>query len=116
MYFNIKNIITSIGCLFVAGSLFAQSPKGETGTFALTNATIETVTKGSIQNGTVVISNGKITAVGTTVAVPAGAKVIDCRGLWIYPGMIDSGTQLGLSEVGSDVRTKDFNEVAESNL
>jgi imidazolonepropionase-like amidohydrolase len=91
----------------------AQSPKGEYGAFALTNATIETVTKGTIQNGTVIVSNGKITAVGTDVAIPQGAKTIDCRGLWIYPGMIDGGTQLGLSEVGSDVRTKDFNEVGD---
>ncbi len=116
MYFKIKikNLIASIGgCLLLTSTVIAQSPKGEYGTFALTNATIETVTKGSIQNGTVVISNGKITALGTNITVPQGAKVIDCRGLWIYPGMIDGGTQLGLSEVGSDVRTKDFNEVGD---
>lgn len=93
--------------------LEAQSPKGTYGTFALTNATIETVTKGRIENGTVVISNGKITAVGASVSVPQGAEVIDCKGQWIYPGMIDSGTRLGLSEVGSDPRTRDFNEVGD---
>jgi imidazolonepropionase-like amidohydrolase len=115
VYFRIKikSIIVLIACLLLAGNGFAQSPKGEYGTFALTNATIETITKGSIQNGTVVISNGKITAVGKDVAIPQGAKVIDCRGQWIYPGMIDGGTQLGLSEVGSDARTKDFNEVGD---
>jgi len=105
--------IASILLLFCATALMGQSPKGEYGTFALTNATIETVTKGIIQNGTVVISNGKITAVGVNVTVPSGAKVIDCKGHWIYPGMIDGGTQLGLSEVGSDTRTKDFNEVGD---
>lgn len=110
---NFKKAISAIGCLMFAITVSAQSPKGEYGSFALTNATIETVTKGTIQNGTVVISNGKITAVGTDVAVPQGAKVVDCRGLWIYPGMIDGGTQLGLSEVGSDVRTRDFNEVGD---
>jgi imidazolonepropionase-like amidohydrolase len=91
----------------------AQSPKGQYGTFALTNASIQTVTKGIVQNGTVLISNGKITAVGTNVNVPAGAAVIDCKGHWIYPGMIDGGTRLGLVEVSSDPRTTDFNEVGD---
>ena len=99
-------------CITVV-SISAQSPKGTYGTFALTNANIETVTKGVINNGTVVISNGKIAAVGTNVQIPQGATVIDCKGQWIYPGMIDSGTTLGLSEVGSDPRTQDYNEIGE---
>lgn len=93
--------------------LAAQSQKSTHATYALTHASIETVTKGVIQDGTVVISNGKITAVGTSVTVPAGAEVIDCRGRWIYPGMIDANTKLGLSEVASDPRTRDFNEVGD---
>jgi imidazolonepropionase-like amidohydrolase len=109
---TIKALFITLLCLAVI-TLHAQSPKGKFGTFALTNASIETVTKGVIQNGTVVISNGKITAVGTNVSVPQGAEVIDCKGLWIYPGMIDGGTQLGLSEVGSDPRTQDFSEVGD---
>lgn len=106
-------VIAAISALIVTINVFAQSPKGEYGTFALTNATVETVTKGRIQNGTVVVSNGKIIAVGTNVTIPQDAKTIDCRGLWIYPGLIDGGTQLGLSEVGSDARTKDFSEVGD---
>ncbi len=102
--------------LFVFGfslALQAQMPKGTYGTFALTNATIETITRGTIVNGTVVMVDGKITAVGVNVPVPADARVIDCRGLHIYPGMIDGSTHLGLSEVGSDPRTRDFNEVGD---
>jgi imidazolonepropionase-like amidohydrolase len=99
--------------LLIGGVAEAQVPKGKYGTFALTNATVETITKGTIQNGTVVISNGKITAVGTNVSVPQGAEVIDCRGMFIYPGMIDGGTTLGLKEVSSDPRTTDFNEVGD---
>ena len=109
---SITGIVAALVCALVL-RLEAQSPKGKYGTFVLTNATIETVTKGVIQNGSVVISNGKITAVGTNVTIPAGAEVIDCKGQWIYPGMIDGGTRLGLSEVGSDTRTKDFNEVGD---
>src|SRR6478736_8421308 len=96
-------ILTGIASLMIAlvMNVQAQSPKAKYGTFALTNATIETVTKGTITNGTVVISNGKITAVGQTVAVPGGAQVIDCKGQTIYPGMIDGGTRIGLVEIGA---------------
>jgi imidazolonepropionase-like amidohydrolase len=99
--------------LVISYNVKAQSPKGKTGTFALTNASIETVTKGVIQNGTVVISNGLITAVGANVQIPAGAEVIDCKGQWIFPGMIDGGTSLGLVEVASDPRTSDFSDVGD---
>lgn len=91
----------------------AQNPKGKYGTFALTNATIQTVTKGIIQNGTVIINNGKITAVGTNVTIPQGAEQIDCKGQWIYPGMIDGGTRLGTVEVSSVPRTVDNNEIGD---
>src|SRR5690606_9985815 len=91
----------------------AQNPKGKNGTFALTNASIETVTNGIIEKGTVVIGNGKILGVGTDVSLPAGAEVIDCSGLWVYPGMIDGGTKIGLSEIASDQRTLDYHEAGE---
>lgn len=91
----------------------AQVPKGKYGTFVLTNATVETVTKGTINNGTVIITNGKITYVGAATAAPQGAEVIDCKGKWIHPGFIDGGTNIGLSEVGSDQRTRDFNEIGD---
>lgn len=99
--------------LVISFSVKAQSPKGKTGTFALTNASIETITKGVIQNGTVIIANGVIAAVGTNVQIPAGAEVIDCKGQWIFPGMIDGGTSLGLVEVASDPRTSDFSDVGD---
>jgi len=91
----------------------AQNRKGKYGTFALTNASIETVTKGIIRNGTVVIVKGKITAVGTDVTIPQGAEVIDCKGQWIYPGMIDSGTKLGLFEFGQVSQANDVSEVGD---
>ncbi len=108
------NILVTLAtlCLSAIG-VSAQSAKGRTGTFALTNATIETVTKGTIANGTVIISNGKITAVGANVPVPAGAEVINCNGQTIYPGMIDSGTKVGLLEVGSIPQGSDERESGE---
>jgi imidazolonepropionase-like amidohydrolase len=91
----------------------AQNPKAKSGTFALTNANIETVTKGVINNGTVVIKDGKIEAVGTNVQIPQGAEVIDCKGSWIYPGLIDSGTTLGLIEFGAYAQATDVTEVGD---
>ncbi len=108
----LTGLFTVLMCVLVF-HIDAQNPKGKYGSFALTNATIETITKGTITNGTVLISNGKITAVGTGIAIPQGTEVIDCKGLTVYPGMIDSGTNLGLSEVGSDPRTTDINELGE---
>lgn len=78
--------------------------------FALTNAKIYTVTNGVIENGTIVISNGIIQAVGANVAIPSDAIVIDYEGQEIYPGMIDSGTQLGLVEIGSIAEAQDVRE------
>jgi imidazolonepropionase-like amidohydrolase len=108
----LTGLFTVLMCALVF-HIDAQNPKGKYGSFALTNATIETITKGTISNGTVLITNGKITAVGAGVTVPQGTDVIDCKGLTVYPGMIDSGTNLGLSEIGSDPRTQDFNELGE---
>jgi len=83
--------------------------------YAITGATVVPVTGPTIANGTVVISGGKIAAVGATVAVPAGAKVIDGKGLFVYPGLIDSGTQLGLTEIGSVPGGEDDQEIGDFN-
>jgi imidazolonepropionase-like amidohydrolase len=91
----------------------AQSPKAVYGTFALTNASINTVTKGVISNGTIIVSAGKITALGTNVSIPQGAKTIDCKGLWIYPGMIDGGTKSGLFEFGLVPQASDVSELGD---
>ena len=78
--------------------------------FALTNAKIYTVTNGIIENGTIVINNGIIEAVGANINIPSDAEVINYNGQEIYPGMIDSGTQLGLSEIGSIAEAQDYRE------
>ena len=98
----------------LAYALHAQQVEKSTyGTYAQTNATVVTVTKGRLENATVIIRNGKIEAVGVGLQVPAGAQVIDCKGLFVYPGMIDSGTRLGLEEVGSISVTMDSDEIGE---
>src|SRR5687768_17833840 len=72
---------------------------GPRGTYAITNARIVTVTGPEIARGTIVIADGKIAAVGANVAVPSGARTIDANGLSVYPGMMDAGTSMGLSEI-----------------
>lgn len=102
--------------LFFAFTSFfsdADDPKARRGTFALTNARIETVSNGVIENGTIVIRDDEIIAIGTDVQIPADAEIIDCGGSTIYPGMIDAGTQLGLVEISAVARTVDSREVGE---
>jgi imidazolonepropionase-like amidohydrolase len=84
--------------------------KPRTGKFLLQHATVVTVTKGTLTNTSVLVENGKITQVGTNISA-AGAEVIDCTGKFIYPGMIDGGTRLGLVEVSSVAETVDYAEI-----
>lgn len=100
--------------LLLSSPLAAQQvAKAVKGTFALTNATIETVTNGTVK-GTLIISDGKIADIGGNLPIPSGATEIDCNGLTIYPGLIDSGTRLGLAEVSSVSLTEDFNELGDA--
>ncbi|MEK6282623.1 MAG: amidohydrolase family protein [Acidobacteriota bacterium] len=86
------------------------------GTYAIRNARIVTVSGADIDNGTVVVRDGRIEAVGPNVSVPSGAQIIEGRGLSVYPGMIDAGTSLGLVEVGQGAPgTVDTSEVGELN-
>jgi imidazolonepropionase-like amidohydrolase len=86
------------------------------GTYAIRNARIVTLAGPDIENGTVVIRDGKIDAVGTSISIPAGAQSIDGRGLTVYPGMMDAGTSLGLVEVGQGANgTVDTSETGELN-
>ncbi|HEY8411066.1 MAG TPA: amidohydrolase family protein [Pyrinomonadaceae bacterium] len=86
------------------------------GVFAIRNARIVTVTGPDIENGTVVIRDGKIEAVGASVNVPAGAQTIDGSGLSVYPGMIDAGTNMGLVEVPQGANgTVDLAETGDLN-
>ena len=67
---------------------------------ALTNARIHTVASAVIERGTIVIADGKITAVGADVTVPANAKTIDVAGKVVTPGWIESSTSIGVVEIG----------------
>jgi imidazolonepropionase-like amidohydrolase len=82
----------------------------------LRGATIHTVTNGVIQNGTIVMDRGKITAIGgADVAVPRGAKVVDVSGKHIYPGLIDAYSTVGITEIGSVDVSNDITEIGDFN-
>ena len=70
---------------------------GKKPTVAIKNAMIVPVTAPVCNNCTIVFTAGKITAIGADAAIPCGAMVIDGTGLRVYPGMIDSGTRIGLT-------------------
>jgi hypothetical protein len=81
--------------LFLAAA-GATPAAGQEGPWALTNVRIETVTRGVIERGTVVIRDGVIAAAGANVAVPADARVLDLAGRTVSPGLIDLTSSLGL--------------------
>ena len=76
--------------------LAARGAAAQEGTWALTNARIETVSNGVIERGTIVIRDGLIAAVGASVAAPPDARVLDLTGRTVYPGFIDLTSTLGL--------------------
>jgi imidazolonepropionase-like amidohydrolase len=87
-------LVSAVTVLAVSAPLPAQ--RAVPSTYAITNARIVPVSTAPIARGTIVIRNGLIAAVGTNVAVPADARVIDGAGLTVYPGFIDAYGSLGL--------------------
>ena len=84
------------------------------GGYALVNGTIVTVTQGTIENGTLIIEGEEITVLGTNVVVSPDVDSIDCADLYIFPGMINAMSTIGLSEIGSVAVTSDASEAAEA--
>ena len=81
---------------------------------ALRGGKLLTISHGVIENGVLVMEKGRITAVGgANTAIPKGAKVIDVSGRTVYPGLIDSETRLGLTEIPAVQMTDDFIEMSD---
>jgi imidazolonepropionase-like amidohydrolase len=90
----------------------AQTPSTN---YAITHAKIFTLTGPPIDDGILVIRDGKIAAVGTNVDIPTGAQIIDGKGLQVYPGLFDPVTQMGLSEISAVSATVDTSETGAFN-
>jgi imidazolonepropionase-like amidohydrolase len=93
----------------------APAMAGAQGTFVIRGGTVVPVTGPRIPNGTVVIQNGKITAVGTNAQAPAGATEINATGMFVYPGLINAGTNMGLVEMGGVPGPVDTREIGDFN-
>ncbi|HXV60869.1 MAG TPA: hypothetical protein VEK15_09250, partial [Vicinamibacteria bacterium] len=93
----------------------ALLPTTQEEVYAIRGARIVTLAGEPIDNGTIVIRGGRISEVGANVSVPAGAEVIEAAGLEVYPGVMDSVSQLGLTEIGSTAATVDTNELGDYN-
>lgn len=113
-----KKIFLFISCAAVTAGVTAQETilpaPAQKEAIALTNATIHIGNGEVISNGTVVFKEGKISEVGANASA-GGAKVINCQGKHIYPGLILTSTQVGLVEVPSVRATIDASEIGEMN-
>src|ERR1035441_9019570 len=104
--------------LILFSLLIAVSParmRAQEKPVALKGGKLLTVTHGTIENGVIVMQGGKITAIGAagSVNVPGDANIIDTTGMTIYPGLIDSETNLGLTEISAENMTNDLVELSD---
>ncbi len=83
------------------------------GAVAIVGGRVVPITSDPIEGGTVLITDGKITAVGESVAVPDGVTVVDAAGSWVLPGFIDAHAHVGVHEEGEGWAGNDTNEMTE---
>lgn len=110
----IRKIITCVALVIICSS-FSWVLGENADVIAIKGAKIISIVGEDIEEGTILIKDGKIEDVGENVAVPPGAKTIDAKGLNAYPGMIDSFSYLGLQEIGSVRATVDYRETGRFN-
>ena len=100
---------TIIALASTAATLNAQ-------TIAITGGKVYPVSGPVIENGTVIITNGRISAVGANVPIPAGAQRIDATGKIVTPGFVNSATQLGVQEIAQVSDTRDMTARGKDNI
>ena len=82
---------------------------------AITGGRVVPVSSDPIEGGTVLVVDGRITAVGADVEVPDGARIIDATGRWVLPGFVESHGHVGLHEEGEGAVNNDTNEMTTPN-
>jgi imidazolonepropionase-like amidohydrolase len=85
-------------------------PSAINAVYAVTGGTVHPVDGPDIERGVVVISDGKIQAIGADVEIPEDAAIVDAAGMHVYPGLIDAGTTLGINEIRQLGVTQDYAE------
>ena len=101
--------------LFIAVAIAAAIPLGAQ-TVAITGGKVYPVSGPPIEGGTVVIVNGKISAVGSGITIPEGAQRIDATGKIVTPGFVNAATQLGVQEVAAVNNTRDASARGKDNI
>src|SRR5258706_2044172 len=88
--------IVTVGCVAIFGAARAAAQGGEPQYFAIRGATVVPVSGPRMENATVIVSRGVIKAVSKDATIPDEAWVIEGKGLIVYPGFIDSFTDVGI--------------------
>ena len=99
--------------LAIAFGFAAFAAAAANDTFLIRDADVYPVTSAPMKGVSVLVKDGKIAEIGPKIVVPKGIRIVDAKGLRVYPGMIDSATQLGLSEVPAVRETVDTGELGE---
>lgn len=107
--------LCSIAMSVVATSAQEIPAAPQASPIVLTGGTIHTVSGKTIEDGEVAFENGLISAVGKKVERPKGAKTISVIGKHVYPGMFESHSQMGLTEIAAVSATNDFQETGTIN-
>jgi imidazolonepropionase-like amidohydrolase len=94
-----RTILCALLALALAATTTPAATAQNSKTIVIQGATILTVTKGTIQNGSILIRNGKIAAVGKNVRMPRGATVIDATGMFVSPGLIDAHSHIAANAI-----------------
>ena len=112
-----KTILITLIALLAAVLVGAPASHAQASqSYAITGAKVFPISGPPIDGATVVIEKGKITAVGKGAKIPAGAKVIDAKGLEVYPGIFNAITEMGINEIGEGVSgSVDSSELGEYN-
>ena len=112
---NMSKVNTlTLAALFLALTILAV-PSARADMLVLTGATVHPVSSEPLENATIVIEEGRISAVGTELQWPSDAEVVELDGLHLYPGFVHPATQLGLTEISSVAGTVDTNEMGSIN-
>jgi imidazolonepropionase-like amidohydrolase len=106
----VSQLLLVLSICFCSGTAPAQQKS-----LVLKGGTLLTVSHGTIENGVLVMSAGKISAIGTatSIKIPKDAEVVDVTGMTVYPGLIDSESYLGLTEISAEGSTNDLIETSD---
>jgi imidazolonepropionase-like amidohydrolase len=107
-------VLLMVSCALGKQRTPSKAPALANDVVVLRGGKLLTISHGVIENGVLVMEKGRITALGgPRTAIPRGAKIVDVKGMTVYPGLIDSETHLGLTEIQAVQMTDDLVEMSD---